>query len=173
MKKGKKRMKSNNLFLLTVLFISFVIIAVLIINFTGQVIEGNLKCVDSDNGVNLEIKGTAESSSKTIQTDFCVGSLQLREFHCSGVGISGRVYNCLGGCENGACIKTNVECIDGDNGKDLMKRASVKNITDVKTDRCYDSKKIYEFSCNGSNIITSLENCPNGMICAAGSCKSI
>src|SRR5438477_83743 len=112
----KKRVKKNNLFGLSLLFILLVLVIVLIMNFTGRIVFNNTdlsaKCSDSDGGNNIYVKGITQSSSKTMQSDFCVSETKLREFYCYGNGVGSVVLNCLDGCSDGACRKTVKICVD-------------------------------------------------------------
>ncbi|MEK6878346.1 MAG: hypothetical protein AABY22_01995 [Nanoarchaeota archaeon] len=168
-------MKKNNLFLTALLFIFLVILISLIINFTGMAIEdiSSSSCTDSDNGKNLFVKGTAKSASKTMQTDFCVVSSKIREYYCAGNGVGSILYNCLDGCSNGACNPSDKTCVDSDNGEVSNVRGKTTNLTNSKTDDCYSSTTVYEYSCSSGNVLTRKINCNPGEICSGGICKRI
>ena len=69
--------------------------------------EGN--CVDSDGGVVLTVQGTASGSTGGTPyslTDFCLDSVNLREYACNFVGqpYSGDNSCNATGCVSGACV---------------------------------------------------------------------
>ncbi len=170
----KKRVKKINFIALSVLFIFLVLLVSLLVNFTGKIVFNNTdlsaKCSDSDSGNNIYVRGIAKSSSRTTQNDFCVSGAKLREFYCYGNGIGSVLVNCLDGCSEGACKKTDKICVDSDNGADLTVRGTTTNLTVSKVDSCYDGNTVYESECSGENVLIKQMACGSGKICVAGSC---
>ncbi|MBI2631865.1 hypothetical protein HYW75_02590 [Candidatus Pacearchaeota archaeon] len=80
----------------------------------------SILCTDSDNGLNYYVKGTTkwkvDDGSTNTQDDYCVDKNTLSEGICGKIDENGKIYrrepyNCVNGCENGACIqKTSIPC---------------------------------------------------------------
>jgi hypothetical protein len=81
-----------------------------------------VSCVDSDGGLNYYVKGIVENSVNNSAMDICVSptaDYNLFEFKCESEGrVSGSYpYNCPNGCEDGACVPSEDQCVgcsDGD-----------------------------------------------------------
>ena len=66
----------------------------------------NYVCIDSDGGLNYNVKGTVNLNSGGNFTDFCVNSAQVTEGYCdstSSTGVRTTTASCPNGCNNGAC----------------------------------------------------------------------
>jgi hypothetical protein len=63
-------------------------------------------CVDTDGGLNFNVKGNTTTSGSPTQVDNCVAASRLQEFYCEpGTGMTfADYYDCPNGCSNGACI---------------------------------------------------------------------
>ena len=83
--------------------------------------NGNINCVDSDNGKNFLLRGSVSASEDEYPlTDFCYGENTLIEYYCNpDERINSITYQCEDGCKNGACIEhlkergTGLESITG------------------------------------------------------------
>lgn len=137
----------------------------------------SVKCSDSDNGINYQIKGTI-SLGNTIYTDRCITQEVLEEFYCAGSKVISQKYKCVYSCNNGACSsllakkttiqksipqqqKTQVQpqkqntiitCIDSDNGIDTYKNGIVtisknNNIISTSSDFCASNNILIEKYC--------------------------
>ncbi|MDP3742655.1 MAG: hypothetical protein Q8R15_05045 [Candidatus Micrarchaeota archaeon] len=160
-------------------------------------------CIDSDGGnntrsfgsitlVNLFSNGTI--SSNVVQQDYCSGSF-ISEYYCvsnnngtvngtrevyPGAGYGNYYGNCSNGCSSGACNPSNPStpiCTDTDggivNGTAGTVTVSSDTFSSSISDRCDDSRRLYEFSCSSptaSSITTTVITCGLGGSCLNGAC---
>ena len=98
----KKRDKT--ILIIAIIVVVAVALYFIIPKFTGEAIGSS--CADSDGGKNYHVQGTAQISADVKGTDYCYSENQLREYSCSDRGtLDIEVYDCVGGCEDGACIQ--------------------------------------------------------------------
>lgn len=107
-------MEKRNLYLIIVIVLVVGLALSFYSNFTGQTTStlgtDKGKCIDSDGGVNYEVRGTAKYENRVYTyTDYCFSrgkgpAKWLKEYFCL-VGIESKEYQCENGCVNGACIK--------------------------------------------------------------------
>jgi hypothetical protein len=86
-------------------------------------------CTDSDDGKNIHVKGKINleelgGSDGSNGWDYCfngegtpisdTGKYLNEWFCCGGSCADNEIYNCLDGCENGACIEEELKCTDCD-----------------------------------------------------------
>ncbi|MFA5142241.1 MAG: hypothetical protein WC471_04695 [Candidatus Woesearchaeota archaeon] len=76
----------------------------------------NLKCVDSDNGLNYNVKGIVSPIDGTTSTDVCSDVIStgkgLVEYSCDTNGIAKYTgYICPNGCKDGSCMNASVGII--------------------------------------------------------------
>lgn len=98
------------------------------------------ECVDSDGGIDYNIKGSISIDGQLRDTDECVTTNGLREFYCGGVAYNDEVYQCEYGCVNGACAKTSqftpapepepypvkiIKCFDSDGGLNYYENGNI------------------------------------------------
>lgn len=83
---------------------------------SGQCVQAQIACTDSDTGLNYFAQGTVTYGSQTF-TDVCVGN-DVREYYCpTPTSMTWHLYAC-NGCSNGACItacNNNNICDAGEN----------------------------------------------------------
>ncbi len=69
------------------------------VKITGEVVKEFTKCIDSDNGNNIEEKGTVNDEL----TDKCMAGL-LIEYYCEDNKPVNQNHRCLNKCVDGACV---------------------------------------------------------------------
>ena len=80
-----------------------------LLEITGNYIaypSGYLKgCIDSDDGLNYEEKGTATYENRNYSyTDYCRTEFRLKEYYCfTDFKIKAKEQRCPNGCQDGAC----------------------------------------------------------------------
>lgn len=146
--------------------------------------DPGFECVDSDNGIDIFVKGVAADNTKT-KVDFCHQFDVVYEYYCEDAtkDVWGVTLDCPDDhyCVDGACIDRGElsECIDTDGGKNYDQKGRIYIDNNFVTeDRCapYDTKndRIAEFYCDqdDSGIKLSLEYhyCPEGYICQDAVC---
>lgn len=68
--------------------------------------EVGVTCIDSDGGLDYNVKGTATKEGWDDITDFCVDTTKLSESLCNNDGNPAYAqYSCPNGCSDGACTK--------------------------------------------------------------------
>jgi len=84
------------------------ILAVIILDITGGVINITIGCVEDDGGKDFFTKGTTkllfQKGTSSNLTDRCLGGVELKEFYCEDNHIKVEKKMCEGRCVNGACI---------------------------------------------------------------------
>jgi hypothetical protein len=156
-------------------------------------------CTDSDGGLNLNVVGTATSSTAGIEgrQDCCKAEYStymgdavahiglgggpctttgsyLYEAICGANGVpTTAVYTCPNGCSNGACIQT--ACTDSDGGKNYNVSGNVLGVSssgEVVSGNDYCMGNVLkELYCDASGFVnTDAYTCPNG--CSNGACVS-
>ncbi|MEM4271233.1 MAG: hypothetical protein QXO70_04030, partial [Candidatus Pacearchaeota archaeon] len=161
----------------------------------------DIACSDSDEGVNIWLKGTAtgldEAGNSFIYEDYCVvenGTTGLIEFFCENnqviknfFGINEGCYNCVGGeckeekSEEEKYIREEkkiITCYDSDNGKNYYSKGNTSIYGDdlllgMHFDYCKNNEIVIEFFCEGNNAISEEFICPSGNECRDGSCVRI
>lgn len=78
----------------------------------------NLYCVDSDNGLNYNVRGVAANTADResgVYKDYCrnYNSDTLVEYYCNKNKILSVDYTCPKGCFNGACVTASTDCGNG------------------------------------------------------------
>lgn len=113
-----------------------------------ETIEDSQICIDSD-GNDYYTKGAVSDGSGSDSIDFCITDNRLREFTCPDPN-EVVLYDCLYGCENGACLPINKEdrkifdsysCVDSDGGKDWYAKGVCSGLDYPNgiADRCDDT----------------------------------
>ncbi|MEM3422189.1 MAG: hypothetical protein QXF35_00265 [Candidatus Bilamarchaeaceae archaeon] len=134
-------------------------------------------CMDSDNGMEIYVKGQTENASVSY-SDYCVDSKSVKEYYCSS---NNRVlsetivcptnYECLGG----RCIKKQPphSCTDSDGGDELGIKGTVIFDSKSYTDYCIDYFHLIEYACVDNNLVNitytagSMQECYNGELIPA------
>lgn len=150
------------------------------INQTGNA------CVDSDNGPDYYIKGTAETTNQ-IKSDYCAsynGSTVVNEYYCEDNVIKSSYFVCLPqngsdyACNNGACVpqfnnanNTVRVCDDSDGGLNLFAKGfATEDQKTLFTDFCDSDSKVREYACWNNRVEWGLHPCEYG--CKDGACMS-
>ena len=128
-----------------------------------------LSCSDSDNGINVKIKGTIVSGS-TSQTDSCYAASTVKEYYCANGSISSQDIACGSSesCVDGACVEK--PCSDTDSGKDPLVSGTVTKGSDTYVDSCYDAQTVHEYYCDSGTVKDEKMACQSGYSCADGRC---
>jgi len=74
-------------------------------SFFATCINDPLTCGETDNGKDYFNKGFITAEGDSSSWDECSSDSQLTEYYCEGNSIKIQTYNCLNGCEEGACYK--------------------------------------------------------------------
>jgi hypothetical protein len=100
-------------------------------------------CVDSDGGLNYDVKGNLSGSVSIyglVFDDYCSNSENLTEFYCSDdPGVFSQEYRCPNGCANGVCANKGFsKCADSDGGLNYSKKGTigVEGVNGIWMDRC-------------------------------------
>lgn len=167
-----------------VLLVVGIVLLLGVINFVSAV---DYNCTDSDGGINYYIKGTRTSimgeendacrASEAVSAPNILEGRYLLELYCEGeFDIGAELYECPGGCYDGACEPS---CVDTDNGVDYFERGTVTVVAEYTNwseenfiDYCRTGY-LTEFSCITSDVYGVAESaseypCPNG--CIDGAC---
>jgi hypothetical protein len=87
-------------------------------------------CVDTDNGKNLNVKGSLTSKFGTY-TDSCFGNGKVKEYYCASnddiYGVTD-IFDCPMGCGNGACLDKSIT-LTSPNGGEKWEAGSTHDIT--------------------------------------------
>lgn len=115
-------------------------------------------CVDTEDGADEFVKGTAIYNRKEVHEDTCTKDLEvsqgrpelyneLSESYCVNErgpntgGLGGKPIKCEFGCEAGACLRSKPnysECIDTDPENDVYSQGTVKYLDIEHRDECID-----------------------------------
>jgi len=149
------------------------------------------ECYDSDGGLDYytlgETTGPAYPNISEITTliDHCFNNTHLNEGGCGEDGWTGwYFYNCLNGCEDGACVEAST-CTDSDGGINYYRKGTVEKIVDGSWMEAIDScisdpdplweepYNLVEYTCKetNENINSIFYTCPNG--CEDGACIEV
>ncbi len=121
---------------------------------TGEVNEST--CTDTDGGKDYYVKGRVsaflQGSGGKSASDVCTTETRLLEYECtSATGWSGKGFDCPNGCEDGACLKCDINetLIEGETKTYTLStgdyEVTIRAITDTET--------IYaKFSINGESV---------------------
>ena len=141
------------------------------------------KCIDSDNGINYNVKGILQYnllSNGAYQysvTDSCSGNKNVFERYCDANGAPKDItYTCPINCLNGACTNQ-PKCIDSDGGlsynvKGKLNYNLLSNGSYQYTvwDGCTGVSSVFERYCDANGATQSTTyTCPYG--CSNGACK--
>ena len=147
----------------------------------GACINTTASCVDSDGGLNYNVKGNATKGS-LFYADYCGaqqtnGSQYLLEQYCdANANAVQYAYLCPGGCNNGVCINITTPCVDSDNGLNFNVKGTVTKGSLSYTDYCgaqqtNGSQYLLEQYCDvNANAVQYTYLCPNG--CNNSACIS-
>jgi len=130
-------------------------------------------CRDSDGGLNINVKGTLNSSNLGVKVDVCNASSSpytLVEYYCNGSTGVGVASYCSYGCSNGACIVPTPVCRDSDGGFNITVKGNASNGSVTKVDVCATSTVVSEAICSGNVPVYSTTGCATGFICSNGAC---
>jgi len=136
---------------------------------TGNPIEGNESCSDSD-GENFYVKGYVNSSINGTNWDFCSGSSVI-EYVCYENQAVISYLPCDFGCSDGACISApeNDYCTDSDGGFYYYEKGYVNSsINGTHWDYCTGGGYLAEYYCSQNIGLMSFYDCPDG--CSNGAC---
>jgi len=143
------------------------------------------QCIDSDGGINYDVKGSCTDSFGAQGDDECLDRVTLSEKYCSAKpDCFAKSYDCPHGCSNGACIteapqpNVTVNCNDTDGGINYFTKGSVSgNIgsaypagLETYTDYCTsDNQSLIERYCTDDYTnFTTHYPCEYG--CSDGAC---
>ncbi len=145
-------------------------------------------CTDTDGGKNYYAYGETTGYTSGVgdvytSKDMClrdgVNDANLQETWCENNEVKVGIYNCLYGCEDGACIeKSDNYCDESDNGKDYYTKGWARDHGEYAEswDECIDGSTLREQYCTEDvssyasvHFRTSIDyTCPNG--CDNGAC---
>jgi len=149
-------------------------------------------CTDSDGGEDYYVKGNVlfegDSGSQSVIYDQCVFRISdNKQILSEGICVDGEydsiAYECLTGCEDGACVSESNEsstCQDSDGGKDYYIRGEITSDMNQGFDECNTNGQfganpnlLREYYCNSENEIdvewvTCTGSCESGR-CVNGS----
>ena len=140
----------------------------------------NTFCNDIDDGLNYNIYGIVigELNGKPFNyPDYCINSIQLKEYTCENNQSISTIYNCSTNCANGACIADQTSttyCSDTDEGYNYNIYGTISGKLNDKpysyTDYCVSNIILKEYACekNATAITKHTYKCPNG--CNNGKC---
>jgi hypothetical protein len=122
-------------------------------------------CVDTDNGINLEVAGVATDARGKQEADRCEYG-QIFEAYCDNFGVvEFKTFKC-DVCEAGVCVQQDVDdeefnCVDTDGGI-IFDVAG--NVTDaygrVGVDECLYESRLTEYYCDSFGFLDSrVETC--------------
>ena len=152
------------------------------------------QCVDSDEGKEPFIKGSANGNSDTCAgcdnefSEFCFSGTQVIEQYCENDLRVNEAIDCPDGCVDGACIRlcedTDVGIIYGttESGWIYNKTGSATGYTAQGepmegTDYCNSDEFITEYACNAyGQVVERYRNCSDmipGTVCQNGACVEI
>lgn len=136
-------------------------------------------CYDTDDGLDIYVKGSIYNNGSLYATDACQGDL-LTEWFCSTDLPSSNELNCSDEgmvCSDGACKAAGASCLDSDAGPNNYTIAG--NVTDnseIKYDYCQSTSNLSEYYCDPVNDEWKLETIAcegevgSGYECESGKC---
>ena len=142
-------------------------------NQTNQTNTTTSTCIDSDGGNNYDVKGTLNFNN-VYYSDSCTSSGLLSELYCilNNTAYGSALYNCPGGCSNGACLPAPpapiTTCTDSDGGNNYYVKGTLNFNNANYLDSCISPGLLNESYCNNTAYGSALYNCPGG--CSNGAC---
>ncbi|MBN1170252.1 hypothetical protein JXA56_04460 [Candidatus Micrarchaeota archaeon] len=125
-------------------------------------------CVDRDGGKDIFVKSMLSSGEQ----DSCLDSGTVIEYYCDGKNKTYEHIFCPENyiCLDGACIKTDIDCVDSD-GNDIFVKGNV-SFDKLYYDHCSNSWNINEFICEYGEVKKISGACPEGYMCSDGACSN-
>lgn len=133
----------------------------------------NSICLDSDEGIDLKIKGTVILGNSSELMDECISDSVVKEYYCENNTIISDEFECEFGshCTDGACVEN--PCADSDGGKEINIFGTITKGKDSYSDTCEGILKIKEYYCNEGEIDYEITDCLNGFECKNGVCQEM
>lgn len=122
--------------------------------------------------------GCDESTCGGWEFDHCDGRYGIYKRDCDGTECVETWSSEEDGWEDPKCIGGITGCTDTDGGYDLYKKGTVTATGSsttgnlVETDKCQSSTVIFEYQCEGNDLVEFNINCPSGYLCENGACIS-
>ncbi len=128
-------------------------------------------CVDYDDGYDIFTASYIEYYGATsgVRYDRCSGDYVL-EYACIGSDYTSEKIPCPDDyeCSGGRCIE--LECEDGDGGKDKYEASYVRIGDDEWEDYCRDDDTVREYYCSDGEVKHKDMDCPSDYYCDDGEC---
>ncbi len=137
-------------------------------------------CEDSQQGTNYHVKGYITYNDGEKE-DSCLSAGELTEYACNLGILKEYVVACPNGCEDGACVTSDLICEDSDGGVDYFVKGVVLN-SDIEgrdysgEDNCslsaysIESKFLIEYYCENNYMLHEMYECPENYGCKDGVC---
>lgn|GEM_PF-2335327 len=150
-------------------------------------------CIESDRAggfQNVRVRGKAilvrADGSRMTFEDYCTSNNSVFEYDCFPSGLNAASSNPTcnamypgSHCSNGACVKNEQSCVDGDNGMNATGFGSItisnpQGIATTYYDSCSDNGQVFKYACNPqtNNYVMEMLDCPAGTSCSNGMCIS-
>ena len=142
----------------------------------GKCIQENTECMDTDEGLDYNVKGTVTDSSGKY-TDKCIDTREgpmLVEYTCKDNAVKGEQHLCSGTCQDGECVQENTKCMDTDEGLNYNVKGEISGDMPegfISEDKCIVPEgRLREVVCIDNYGSAKLYDCPHG--CENGKCIS-
>ena len=138
----------------------------------GYACEGgacvSVPCLDSDGGLNEDVKGAVTSGGATVQ-DSCASAEAVSEYYCDNGKAASKDIICGTGmaCSGGQCVKA--QCTDSD-GKSTATKGTAKSGSQTLNDACADANSVTEYFCESDQLKSEKIACASGFGCQDGKC---
>ncbi|MAH03898.1 hypothetical protein CMI39_03890 [Candidatus Pacearchaeota archaeon] len=130
-------------------FVVLFLFLIVIFKLTGNLVNTEYSCFDSDGGRDYYVKGETKVRNVSKGIDFCTDDNRLKEYYCLSQTSWNHLYKeCENGCKEGVCV------------------SKCENIGEIKEGKyCDNDKKLKSHKETGGF-------CENDFECVSGTCSS-